>query len=94
MIPKLFQSTLSFRVDAIRITKLKTLFNSPVLVGLIRITKNYRKMAKAVAEFRFRRLGKRFWNQGTMIRLRYVRHCTYQRYGTTGGIKQMGRAID
>jgi hypothetical protein len=48
-------------------------------------------MAKALSEFKFRRLGKDFY--GTK-RLRWdsliLRTVSCQRYGTTGGIKQMG----
>jgi hypothetical protein len=34
------------------------------------------KRAKALAEFRFRRLGFFLWNQATMMRFRYVKYCT------------------
>jgi hypothetical protein len=47
-------------------------------VGLICTIRNlHEKMAKALAEFKFRRLGKHFlWNQATMMRFRHVRYCT------------------
>jgi hypothetical protein len=49
------------------------------------------KMAKALAEFKFRHYVNIFlWNRATVMRLRYVRHCTLSDVGTTGGLKQIG----
>jgi hypothetical protein len=45
------------------------------LIGTARILQG--KLAKTLAEFKFRRLRNVFlWNQATMMRFRYVRYCT------------------
>jgi hypothetical protein len=36
-----------------------------------------KKLAKALAEFKFCSLGKIFWNQATMMRFHYVGYCTF-----------------